>query len=322
MVPAGLVGTILLVAVGCENDHRNENDGSGASREFRATSLSYEEVLTQPEVLPSETPFEELLLRPADQSLVDYALWVIRQPCIDEEGFQEPARRRVVHEEDRATDGRRYYFIPIDQASVGGYSMPPIGATGLAQNDYEEAFDAYAASLGAAELHRFGDVVDHCLRQAEQQLCGGGDTTQGDGYCHRSLELASTRDAVSYEAASTSPAVRDAELRWSRCMVSAGYSFDSVEEAWDAGGRLHGELGIAQAVADMSCKDETGLTNVWSTVEAMVQLEMIERDPDFFDDLPDQRRAIIERATAVAQSVDRDLGAAGAGSRPQGSGWP
>ena len=294
-----LAGIVLFGAMGCSND--DQNDSSAAPRGFLAASLSYEEVLAEPEVAPTEVPFQELLLGPTDRSLVDYALWVLRQPCIDAAGFREPPRRWAPTEEDRAIAGRRYYAIPLEQASTLGYAAPPPGATGRAQAEYEVAFDAYASGLGEADLQRFGEVVDDCRHQAELELCGGGDNTEGDGYCHRSLELEGAREAASYEAARASPAVREAERRWKRCMASAGYSFGSVEEAWDAGSALEVEQSVAQAVADMSCKEDAGLPHVWSTTEAMIQDEMIERDPGFFDGLDDQRSAMIARATAVAR---------------------
>jgi hypothetical protein len=55
----------------------------------------------------------------------------------------------------------------------------------------------------------------------------------------------------------------------------------------------------AVAVADVECKEQTGLIQVWHTSEARIQREAIERYPDYFHDL----HAAKEQHLAAAATV-------------------
>ena len=290
-----LIPTLALWACGCGADQ--EPDGAGP--EFDIVEAGYDAVLDGPVIEPDELPFAELAFSPSEQALFDQAVWLLRQPCLTEAGYREPARTQATVG-DGVDPARRYYSVEPDQAATVGYALEPSsGATATAA--YDRAFDAMVDEMAPADRAAFGDVLFGCIRRAEQQLCGGGDLTQGDGYCHRSMMLTSDRDAISYEAARESDAVREATRRWSACMADDGYRFTAVDEAWNVGAALPATEGAAQAVVDMACKDEARLVEAWATVEGTVQETMIERNPGFYDDLPAAHDAVVQRARAVVE---------------------
>lgn len=271
------------------------------SADYSAGELTYEAVLAGPIVAPEALPFTGLALDPVARTLFEQAAWVIRQPCLEAEGFDEPTRSWEPPAVDGDSPARRYYYVPADRASDLGYSRSPTagGEGARAQADYDRTFDAMVEEMGEGEREEFGEVLTDCLRAAERELCVDGDLVSGDGYCRKSLEMLSDLDATSYRVAEGSPAVGEAVERWSACMAQIGYRFDSVPEAWQAAEGLEDLVEVAQAVVDTACKDQARLVDVWATVEARVQDEMIEREPDYFADLTGERDALLARAQAV-----------------------
>lgn len=60
------------------------SDSSDA--QFRATRMTYDEVLAERIVDPADLPFRELMFGEDDWSLFDSALWQLRQPCVEAQG--------------------------------------------------------------------------------------------------------------------------------------------------------------------------------------------------------------------------------------------
>jgi hypothetical protein len=275
---------------------------------YAAGDLTYEAALAGPVVAPEALPFTGLALGPADHALFEQATWVLRRPCLAAEGFEEPpllssasVAAGAGDAPDPARAARRYYHVAPEHAAEHGYAVDDAaGAAADARAQDDRAFDAMLAVMDERERDAFGAALSGCLREAEQELCVDGDLSEGDGYCRKSIELLSDLDATSYRVATESPAVEEAVDRWSRCMAEEGHHYRTVQEAWRAADDLPRRAAVDQAVADAGCKERARLVDVWATVEARVQEEMMAEEPDYFAGLAAERDALLDRARAVA----------------------
>ena len=96
-----------------------------------------------------------------------------------------------------------------------------------------------------------------------------------------------------WEGMVTDSRITDAETEWSSCMADAGYTFDAPQDAQtsisDAANALWGdgepddaamaslrELEIATAVADRTCTDSVGLTDVQTAVQLELEQQFVD----------------------------------------------
>ena len=97
---------------------------------------------------------------------------------------------------------------------------------------------------------------------------------------------------------------------WSRCMMARGFGYGTPQEAeqknWP---HLPTTAEIATAVADVTCKAQTNLTNTWLTVEAAYQLALIDQNLTALSQLQSSFKGLLQRAEAL-------VGAGGLQARP------
>ncbi|MBB5788242.1 hypothetical protein [Jiangella mangrovi] len=158
-----------------------------------------------------------------------------------------------------ARHDRRYSVADPEVAATYGYH-PPVTAD-VRREFYEAHTDA--------EL----EVLVGCLSEAAAVSSAAGSASVSGA------ELVSEVQASAWHAAMADPRVVDAFAAWSSCLAAAGFDYAAPMEAnddprwWTS--EVAGPLEIETAVADVACKQSTGLIPVWSAVEAEHQETLI-----------------------------------------------
>jgi hypothetical protein len=96
-------------------------------------------------------------------------------------------------------------------------------------------------------------------------------------------------------------------------MANKGYTvatpFDAMNLQSSSSGQSAGDQGISVAMADVTCKDHTGLIKTWFTAESSVQRQQIEQNQLALQAVRTKLDNSVKAATAVKNG---ELGAAGA----------
>ncbi|RIQ23270.1 hypothetical protein [Jiangella rhizosphaerae] len=172
---------------------------------------------------------------------------------------------------------RRYAVADPEVAAAHGYHPP--STTDVRREFYEAHTDAELAILVGATADgvptaREGIPDGGCLGAAARATAVADEAALRAGQ-----ELVSAVQSDAWHAALANPRVLDAFAAWSACMAEAGYDYAAPMDAnddprwWTSD--VAGPEEIATAVADVACKESTGLIAVWSAVEAGHQSRLI-----------------------------------------------
>ncbi|WP_433893570.1 hypothetical protein [Streptomyces sp. CA-111067] len=128
-------------------------------------------------------------------------------------------------------------------------------------------------------------------------------TLQGTAPGSADLSLPERLDVESLQKAQDRPGVRHALAAWSGCMAARGYKaatpFDAMRLPPSAAGPKPDKQEIATAVADVSCKQRTGLVRTWFDAEVTVQHQQIAADKPALDAAKAQIDAMVKAAAAA-----------------------
>jgi hypothetical protein len=187
---------------------------------------------------------------------------------------------------------RRYGVIEMAIAEKYGYHVPE-GL--LTPADVEHKYDAREASLSDAQKEAaYGK--DGCGSQAVRQLQPADDEDPA---------LLTKLDGESLQNSQSNPRVAAALNAWRDCVREQGLAYQDPFAAvsdtrwWadDNAGPSPQELAVA--VADVRCKEHTGLVEAWQAAEVRIQDDMIAQNADYFGRLS----ASLQRQLAAAQAV-------------------
>jgi hypothetical protein len=135
--------------------------------------------------------------------------------------------------------------------------------------------------------------------------CVGEATRKLEGATRTSADpsLPERLDVESLQEAQGRPGVRHALAAWSGCMAAKGYKaatpFDAMRLPPSAAGPKPDKQEIATAVADVSCKQQTGLIRTWFDAEVAVQYRQIAADKPALDAAKAQTDAMVKAAAAA-----------------------
>jgi hypothetical protein len=171
-----------------------------------------------------------------------------------------------------------------------GYHVPEGLLTPL---EVDRTYDARENSLGA-EQKTAAYVVGGCAREAAVRL-------RPDR--HPDLALLGRLDNGSLTGSMHDPAVAPALRAWRDCVGRAGFEYaDPFAAMADPGWWAQDEASdreIAVAVADVGCKERTGLVSTWHAADVRMQDEQIRKHPGEFREM----RAAVEEENAAARTV-------------------
>lgn len=215
----------------------------------------------------------------ADYEVIRSAEQVLARDCMKDFGLTyRPAKSPAPAE----VQDRRYGLTDRASAERYGYRMPPQPRTPKAQLTEDQIKVLYgnrSAPAGSAkntELRYRGKKVpdEGCLGAAVLGFRKPYENEAG-------AAVASRISTASYENSQKAPEVRAVFGKWSSCMKQKGYDYASPMEAMAAPGFVRGKVSAVEkdtAEADVSCKERTGLAEVWFAVESAIQKDMIRAD--------------------------------------------
>jgi hypothetical protein len=170
-------------------------------------------------------------------------------------------------------NARRYGLADEERAGRLGYSSPEITKR-PPRPDLPPRARKAAWGDGPAKI-RGRDVPDGgCVGEAGRTLNAGA---RSDGTLADRLAFTSLRTAAQDSR------VRTAFAAWSRCMKRAGHAYATPRDAnrdrrfIDGPGHRVTGVETATAVADVRCKHEARLVDIWASVEAAYQKRLIAR---------------------------------------------
>ncbi|TDD72014.1 hypothetical protein E1262_04690 [Jiangella aurantiaca] len=196
---------------------------------------------------------------------------------------------------------RRYAVADPEIAATHGYHPP--STVDVRREFYEAHTDAELAVLvgvtaGGAPAARDGVPEGGCIGAAARATAVADEAALRAGQ-----DLVSAVQSEAWHAALADPRVLDAFAAWSACMADAGYRYAAPMDAnddprwWTS--ETAGPEEIATAVADVACKESTGLIPAWSAVEADYQARFIaanQAELDAYRALLDQQVSAVSTA--------------------------
>ncbi|WP_020138706.1 hypothetical protein [Streptomyces sp. 351MFTsu5.1] len=224
-------------------------------------------------------PLAEYSYSDADYEVIRAAEQVLARDCMKDFGLSyRPAKNPA----PAGAQDRRYGLTDRASAERYGYRMPPQPDTPkvkLTEDQIKVLYGNRSAPAAASknpELRYRGKKVPDsgCLGAAVLGFRKPYEDEAG-------AEVASRISTASYENSQKAPEVRAAFGKWSSCMKQQGYDYASPMEAMAAPEFLRGTVSAAEkntAGADVSCKERTGLADVWFAAESSIQKDMIKAD--------------------------------------------
>ena len=237
-----------------------------------------------------QLPFDAYSFSDAELYTISNAEDVLIAECMRGKGFTWPMV-------DRPTDGpdlrnrRRYGVIEMDIARYG-YHVPAGLLTPIA---LEQAYDKRENALSAAAKQAaFGE--NGCGRKAAVQL-------HADSNADQALLVQSSHDSL-YDSLGD-PAVAPALTAWRDCLRQAKLTYPdplaamSDQKWWADEHAGPSKEEILVAVTDVTCKNRTGLVDVWYGAETRFQDKVLKQHPAYFKGLRAAMKTELDAAHAV-----------------------
>lgn len=229
-------------------------------------------------------PIERYLLSDGQMSRIVQARNRIAAQCVRRFGLdwnpvpppapQDPSR-------DAANSARRYGLTDPAEAARFGYHVAGASQTKRPaepplSSDQRTVLSGRSANGSVAQVfHSLRIPTGGCIGEANARISGDPERL-GDE------DLPSRINVDSYRQSMADPRVVAAFQAWSGCMKRHGYDYADPTQAPGKKPEFTGPgpttAEIAVAVADVSCKKQTGLVAIWSAVDITVQNTAIKRD--------------------------------------------
>jgi hypothetical protein len=241
------------------------------------------------------------------QTVLAEADVLLTQKCMAGRGFVYSSETTPVEEQEQLQsieDG--FGITSLSDASSYGYGQPP-GSSGPPSGGlFLGGFSSFGqlrhkAALGEALIGfapgiTIGPVHEEgCLQLASNELYRPGNNQPGDPV-----------PAIAVQASTwtqTDPRVVAVDAAWSRCMAARGYHYTSPQQPAGHSWPKHPtKAETATAVADVTCKQQTNLTNTWLTVEAAYQTALVGQDIATLASLQASFQAALSRVEALLAS--------------------
>lgn len=246
-----------------------------------------------PEVERLQLPFDAYSFSLADLYTISNAQDLLIKECMQARGHDWEIVTRPTEVKD-LRNRRRYGVLEIRIAQQFGYHAPPGLLTPL---DVEQQYDKRESGLSESQKEiAFG--TDGCGYEATTRLqpAASPDPSLLDQLSRESLEESQAE-----------PTVAAAIVSWRECVRRMGFDYQNPFAAisdpqwWtdDSVGPSPQETAVA--VADVSCKQQTGLIDLWHAAEVRIQERLIAQYPDYFHQLS----VAMKEELAATQALQR-----------------
>lgn len=271
-----LAGAAVIIVTGCS---------SGGSTAGQPVPLSDQ---PGPPTGAQVLPIFSYLQTSSESQTQDQAYNILVARCMAGFGFSDPQQAFVAP--DPPPMYRRYGVTSMAIASRWGYHLEPGSALLVKEPPRAPQSEAEMAvllgtrsRLGNPHYSPFGNgprisvgkklvPAGGCAGLAIRRL---GDYGRGSD-----PTLANQINLDTYSQSLAVPAVIRALRAWSQCMAARGYSFHDPKQAmasFNISTATPSQREIDATVADVTCKDRTGLVRVWFAVEYRLEEAAIQR---------------------------------------------
>ncbi|MGH3717348.1 MAG: hypothetical protein ACRDRI_00610 [Pseudonocardiaceae bacterium] len=192
--------------------------------------------------------------------------------CLKRFGFDVPPQ--ISPSAQPSGNAQLYGIVDTQSAESRGYHGPTHNVGEQPQADpYSPA--AHAVIIGEGQRSYGGQQVPEggCLGEAERTLAEGAPTVEDP-------ILADRLANESWLRSQQDSRVLKVFAEWSTCMKRAGFDYVNPRKANNDPEFVSGEptsKEIAVAVADVRCRNQVNLRNVWATVHAAYERRALER---------------------------------------------
>lgn len=307
---AALVSVACLVAAGHSYAQKSSSDASAtlASDGVPGPEVSHK---GWPEAVPSKglaagmvLPLEKYLSTYPEEIAVQGARDTVETSCMKRHGFRdwrtEPLGVLPPPGNTAANMKRRYGLSDLAVAEKYGHHLP--------QDSVGRAVPRKAETAEAASVLR---GVTH---EGKRLRSFGGVSVPKGGCTGETLDrvgilddpLAEELNGQSFLLSQEKPAVKQAMADWSRCMKESGFDVATVwdmEEVYDEMSATVTDAEIASAVAEVKCKQETGLIEVWFQEEVKIQQGLIKGNRKDLSAAKARNEDVLKRAAAVSEGA-------------------
>ncbi len=202
---------------------------------------------------------------------------------------------------------RRYGLFDPVSAAVRGYMVPPDILNDEPMARWNASPEEYAVVNGVTEDGGTTSIVDRDGNPVPEGGCGGevDRALYGglrDVYDPMYLQQLGTE---AYDRGLQDSRVREVTEQWSACMAEYGYDYSDPAAANDDAAERRASLNtasadeIAQAVADVACKERVNYIGVRFAVETAYQNQIIEREGVRLREQKDAFDTLLRNAVAI-----------------------
>ncbi|MFJ5777718.1 hypothetical protein [Streptomyces sp. NPDC093094] len=238
-------------------------------------------------------PLDPYQVSDEDFSTVSRALGVLTDRCMRKQGFRydEQAPEGVA-----TTDlghERRYGITVPEKARAYGYHLDGAPVRQVTEPPRPKGYQRALMGTGKP-VGDTGRFDDGCAGRAHQDLEAGIDMD--------AVDLPQWYKRDSFQRSLKDPRVTRAFAAWSGCMAESGHRYRTPLDPL-ADRRVLGEKVTAHertvAVADIACKQRTGLVDTWRDAEAALQRSLIGRHRAELDSARAEAARLITRADRI-----------------------
>jgi hypothetical protein len=289
---------LAAALLGCSSGSGSGEGGgpAGAAEHPPASS----DAVAEPQVnYVDRLPIARYSYTDAEIAVIESAEQILTQRCLRGFGIAyEPPQREP---ETSATADRRYGLSSASEASRLGYH-PDIGPPPTGPDLSEDELRVFYGSRGANPDGSDGVVYDG--KDVPANGCFGQSVARlSKKYAHpEAAETARRISTQSYQDALTDPSVKDGFRQWSACMRDVGFRYASPLDPLNNKAFQGEEISAKEkktAVADVRCKEETGLLDVWFRVESALQKADIQKNRAVLEELRSAHRKRVEAARSI-----------------------
>ncbi|MGW5640862.1 hypothetical protein, partial [Streptomyces sp. NPDC003832] len=235
----------------------------------------------------------------AEAATIEAAEQILTRRCLATFGIvYEPA---APEPESAPPADRRYGLSSASEAARLGYHPDP-GPPPAGPDLPEDALRVFYGNRGGDPGS--GGKVEYKGKEVPAEGCFGQSVAHlAKKYdAPREAETARRISTESYEDALTEPAVREGFRTWSSCMRSSGFPYASPLDPLNDRAFQGEEISAEEketAVADVRCKEETGLLDTWFGAESALQRADIDKNAEALKELRAAHHRKVEAARRI-----------------------
>ncbi|MFD7689518.1 hypothetical protein [Streptomyces sp. NPDC059781] len=289
-----------VALVGCTQQDAASPDHARASTAPAASPPAGNEAYTY------RLPIAEYSLPQDEQRVIRSAQELLARECM--EGFGIDYTPAVIPPTRQVAD-RRYGISDMQTAMQYGYHFPPEQSAGTERSSLSpeerkvlvgNSAEGGAKTETAAKYNGKRIPDEGCLGEAIKSF--------RKTYSYEPGVAAASRISVdSYKESLQDPKVKTATSKWSQCMAGKGYTYATPVQALESQ-PFEGDEPSAEekktAVADFSCKEETGLLDTWFSSEKAIQKELIDDSAKVLRTLKEKQEQQVEAARRIVAEAE------------------